>query len=98
MGSGSLKLGGWQKLQAVGFLKYQNLRFRAHVMDFKDADKSIIEAGGVVDATPQKYTSCLFVAACTPDAITCLDCNGENLSFRTHLMNLKNCYNNTVYA
>ena len=32
-------------------------------MDFKDADKYIIEAGGVVDATPQKYTNCLFVAA-----------------------------------
>ena len=32
-------------------------------MDFKDADKSIIEAGGVVGVTPQKYTSCLFVAA-----------------------------------
>ena len=32
-------------------------------MDFKDADKSIIEAGGVVGATSQKYTSCLFVAA-----------------------------------
>ena len=32
-------------------------------MDFKDADKYITEAGGVVGATPEKYTSCLFVAA-----------------------------------
>ena len=42
--SGSLKHGVWglcpQKLQAVvGFLKYQNLRFRVQLLDFKDADK-----------------------------------------------------------
>ena len=37
--------------------------FRAHLMDLKDADKCIIEAGGVVDATCQKYICCLFVTA-----------------------------------
>ena len=51
--------------------------------------KYIIEAGGVVGVTPQKYTSCLFVAAPQMLQPVWMHVNGENLSFRTHLMNLK---------
>ena len=43
-------------------------------MDFKDADKYITEAGGVVGgATPQKYIAKLFSCCSTPNTITCLD-------------------------
>ena len=69
--NGSLKQGvcglcPW-KLYAVWFLKYQNLRFKAHLMNFqKKLIKCIyiIEAEGVVGAIPQKVAiSCVFVAA-----------------------------------
>ena len=42
-----------------------------------------IEVGGVVGATPQNYTSCLFVAAVQKlQPVWIL--NGQNLSFREY--------------
>ena len=46
----------------------------------------IIEAGYVMDATPQKCISCLFVAVLQKLKPVWI-LNGQNLSFRAHLMN-----------
>ena len=44
----------------------------------------IIEAGGVVEAIPQKYIK-LSIYCNIPEAIACLDLNGQNISFKGHL-------------
>ena len=53
----------------------------------------IIEAGGMVGATSQKYIICLFVAALQTIRIL----NGHNPSFTAHLMNFQKLLYNKMH-
>ena len=63
-----------QKLWVVGFLKYQNLRFREHLIDFKnDADNFMYYWNRGYDGCNPLEIYKLSICCSTLEAITCLD-------------------------
>ena len=76
-----------QKLQAIGPLKYQSLKFRAHLIDLKDVDKYMYYLSRTCgESNLSDIISCLFVVAPRSYSLLWI-LNGQNLGFMAHSMN-----------